>query len=249
MAALLAQVPITSTHGVSSVIYPRISEQFGESRDPIRLRSFFSPAITGAAFIAPLLVAVLFVGGRFLLVWLLPAFEESIGPLFLLSYGVYLLCLSPIAAALLMAAGRNHLYLRAEVVALIGAMVAYGVLTLTGELSKMLIAGTASASAFLFSTVLLNHAFRTIALDAKGRVQEIAKLYLPWLLSGIAVAFVHIYLPLDSSQGVWNCFLRTLVSAACYLIVYSPMIYLLEKNTGILNRVVRTVLVRGGKAT
>ena len=247
MAGLIAQLPVTSSQGISSVIYPRISEQFGEGGHREQLKPLFEPAITGAAFIVPLLVATLFFVGRFLILWFLPAFRNSIDLLFLLSFGSFFLCLVPVPAALLMAAGRNVLYLRSEVFTLLTVGSLYFLLLLKRPFSTSVLAGIASFSFFLLATLLLDHAFSTLGIVRTERLKEIFKLYLPSVSTGIALAIIIYFLPLNLLNGVYQYFWQMLASLGLYYLLYSPVLYVYNRKTGMITRVLHSLWTRGGK--
>jgi len=247
MASLVAQVPVTSSQGISSVIYPRISEQFGETGDPAKLKPLFASAMTGAAFIAPVLVASIFLVGRSLILWLLPAYHRSIGLLFLLSFGVYFLCLVPIPAALLMAAGRNTLYLRSEISALFMVLAAYGFVFLTRPLGLPLLAVITSISFFLLSTFLFLHVFHTFGTRGAEQLREIAKLYLPSLYAATALTFIYSMVLSDTEADFYRSFWRTIAALGLFLVLYLPMVYLFNRNTGVVSRLLKSLVAKGGR--
>ena len=247
MASLMAQIPVTSSQGISSVVYPRISERFGEGHDPAQLKPLFGPAITGAAFIAPVLVASIFFVGRFLILWLLPAYSNSINLLFLLSFGICFLCLAPIPAAFLMAAGRNLLYLRSEVFTVIIIVGVYGLLFLTRPLTLPVLAVVTSASFFLLSALLLGHAHSILGMTGTVRLKEVTKLYLPSLYTGTALAFINNLFPLDQHLRIEEYLWQLVASLALYYLVYLPMVYLLDRSTGSVSRLLRSLAAKGGK--
>ncbi len=246
MASLVAQVPVTSSQGISSVIYPRISEQFGETGDPAKLKPVFASAMIGAAFIAPFLVASIFLIGRFLILWLLPAYHRSIDVLFLLSFGVYFLCLVPIPAAVLMAAGRNTLYLRSEISALFIALATYGFVFLTRPPSLPLLAVITSISYFLLSTFLFLHVFRTFGTRGADRLREIAKLYLPSLYAATALTFIYTMVVSNAEVDFHRLFWQMVAPLGLFLVLYLPMVYLLNRNTGVVSKFLRSDVAKGG---
>ncbi|MEK6571200.1 MAG: hypothetical protein AABZ61_07515, partial [Bacteroidota bacterium] len=204
-------------------------------------------AITGAAFIAPVLVASIFFLGRFLILWLLPAYSNSINLLFLLSFGICFLCLAPIPAAFLMAAGRNLLYLRSEVFTVIIIVGVYGLLFLTRPLTLPVLAVVTSASFFLLSALLLGHAHSILGMTGTVRLKEVTKLYLPSLYTGTALAFINNLFPLDQHLRIEEYLWQLVASLALYYLVYLPMVYLLDRNTGSVSRLLRSLAAKGGK--
>lgn len=247
MASLLAQVPVTSSQGISSVVFPRISEQFGETRNLAQLKPLFASAMTGAAFVAPLLVASIFLVGQFLILWLLPTYHRSIHLLFLLSFGIYFLCLVPIPAALLIASGRNILYLRSEISTLLIVLAAYGIIFLTQPLTLPLLAVITSISFLLLSTFLFIQAYRTLGTRRRDRLREIAKFYLPSLYAATALTFIYSMIPSDTQLEFQGFITQTVASLALFCVLYSPMVYLLNRNTGVVTRIIRSVTAKEGK--
>lgn len=247
LASLVAQVPVTSSQGISQVVYPRISEQFGETRDPAQLKPLFTSTMTGAAFIAPILVASIFLVGRFLILWLLPAYHSSINPLFLLSFGIYFLSLVPIPASFLMATNKNILYLRAELVAFSVAFVVYLLLMLTKSISLPIIALLASATFLATSILLLVHSYDVLGVRGRVRAQEIAKLSGPALYSGGILLLIYYGFLFGAQRSVLGYFYQTVLSLLSYSVAYLPMLLLLQRNTGIPRKVIRSLITRPGR--
>jgi len=247
IASLVAQVPVTSSQGISSVVYPRISEQFGETRDPAQLKPLFTSTMTGVAFIAPILVASIFLVGRFLILWLLPAYHSSIEPLFLLSFGIYFLSLVPLPASFLMATNKNILYLRAELVAFGVALVVYLLLIQTNSISLPIIALLTSGAFLATSILLLIHSYDVLGVIGKVRVQEIAKLYAPALYSGVTLLLIYYGFLSGAQQSVSGYFFQTVLSIFSYSVAYLPVLLLLQKNTGIPSKVIHSLVTRPGK--
>jgi O-antigen/teichoic acid export membrane protein len=247
LASLVAQVPVTSSQGISQVIYPQISEKFGETRDPAELKPLFTSTMTGAAFIAPFLVASIFLVGRFLILWVLPAYQSSIGPLFLLSFGIYFLYLVPVPASFLMAMNKNILYLKAELVASGMAIVVCLLLILTNSISLPSIALLASGTFLATSILLLIHSYDVVGVIGKIRLREIAKLYAPALYSGIILLLIYYGFLSGARESLAGYFLQTVLSIVLYSVAYLPVLLLLQKNTGIPIKVIRSLVTRPGR--
>ena len=237
LAVTLVGLVRYGAEAVGFVMYPIFLRQFGESRDPTKLRENLESPTEFLALLIPVMLGFLFLTLHLPVLWLLPKFEATIPVFRLLSPSVVFSSLAVLPGFFMMAINRQNwlIGIGAVTVALtyfagraaIGA--GYG---LEG------VAVVTSATLGLDATVVLalagRFAFGSLpaALAWIGRSYA-AGAYVAAVLIGILLATPH------TTLAEWSEVGRSLTQGGVFLTVMIPALFLFERRTRFLQRMRR----------
>ena len=178
IAALAAQLPLNFTQGISSVVYPTLSEQFGRSDSLEHVFPVFSNVLRSLAFAVPLIVVTTYFGASILVEWFLPAYRQSLEVLILLLPGVFLLAFVPLLSGVFTAVNRARHFLLLEIVAVVCALILFPVLKSLLEGPRGI--GVAmSSSMVIYAGLALISTLYLFSVNPRRVLKELAATCLP----------------------------------------------------------------------
>lgn len=232
MAAVLAQLPLSITQSVSTVLFPTMSEHYGKGNDARNLRELFLRSMTAMTFLAPVVAVGFFFAAEVLVGIFLPEFQSSISLVAILSMGMCFLGLSPVPMGILMSSGNNRLLIRKEIITLAVFLVAYALVLLRWRTADSIAAATAIGFT-VFSFLSFSGACAVIGLKRSESFHVMRLKYIPASATALLLFFFSRIGP-STPSSVPLLFLH--VSIQCLLagVVLSGLALALNKRLGLI---------------
>jgi O-antigen/teichoic acid export membrane protein len=244
LAVTLVGLVRYGAEAVGFVMYPIFLRQFGESRDPTRLRENLESPTEFLALTVPVMLGFLFLTLHLPILWLLPKFEATIPVFRLLSASVVFSSLSVLPGFFMMAIDRQNWLI---VIGVVTVAVTYfvGRMAIAAGYGLEGVAVVTSAALALDTTVVLAISGRFAFGSLRSAMAWIARSY----AAGAYVAAVLIGIVWGTPHtplAQWTEVGRSLTQGIFFLGVMAPAILVFERRTRFLQKLKRG---RKGKAS
>jgi O-antigen/teichoic acid export membrane protein len=235
LVALLAAVPFNAVQAIGFVIYPRLSEKFGEHGNVRELERFFVQILQATVYLVPPIVVSLFLTAPCVITGFLPAYREAIPACFVLLPGVFFFALVQLPTSFLIAVEHNRRFITIETATILITALAY----LLGMQITRSINGVAAITAlgfFLYTTLLVGSSVQILGYSAWSWLKIIGKVYAPLLGSAVIVYITLHFLPFPSTGSFSQSLKWLLQQLLFFAVVYGGFLYWLNRRTGYWNR-------------
>jgi O-antigen/teichoic acid export membrane protein len=244
LAALVAQLPVNSSQAISAVLYPTLSEKFGQENDLSSLYPLFTKVVRAISYLAPFLIACILFLSEFFISWLLPLYSASIPTLVILTFGILFLVLTPIPMAMLMASGRNRSVLITQIITVV---VAIPVFIFVREIRPGVdgIAAGMDVVIVIYTLLSVIAVYTAMRFDLKRIVRELTVLLFPCLYSVAIIYALSFWFLQGRSTAVWGSFLDAISKIGIFFAFFLPLFIVTNRTTNLIEQV-RNSIRKGG---
>ncbi|MFH0992366.1 MAG: oligosaccharide flippase family protein [bacterium] len=235
LASLIAQLPLSGTIALTMMLYPRFSQEYGNSEDVSSMLPTFRKALLSTSYLMPIVVVGLFFSSEVLIRWLLPYYLPSIFVLQILAYGALLLVVIPLPLNTLMAFGKHRQYLQAQIAGIVLSSVAYAlVVFLLPGLPG--IAGAACFSYVVSLFLILFTVFKVFQVPIVELIREIGKNCIPVFWSILLLFALTHGIQTGEQISIVSSIGLALLKIVVFILIYSPMLIIVNRWTGVFSK-------------
>lgn len=227
LATLLAQLPLSATLAVATVLYPKFSELIGAQGSVKAIEKLYGRVLVNASYLTPFLVTGFLFSCELFVRMFLPEYLDSWAYLRILVYGMFFIVLIPFPLFLLMAAGRKREYLEAQIVGVVTATGLY--VTLLYLMDDTVAIPIAAVASYALSSILLTfRSFSVFDYSLKDSVKRLVFVLIPALVSIIAAYATQKYGMQVHIETVGDSLTKIIMNLAMFVLLYSPCLLLLK---------------------
>jgi O-antigen/teichoic acid export membrane protein len=243
IASMLANYLYLLPNLIYAVLFPRFYESFGRAGDIKKLRHYLeSPTLIISYFISGI-TAYMTLFLPFLMKYILPSYTPGIACAKILLFGMFFVSLQGMSSYILVVMNRQRLMI---LLSLFGISLAAFFNHIFVNVLGWNIEGVATAMAatyFIYTTVFISNAFKYHSSKPSDLLAFLAKIYAPFIWLIAVTAVLGLASPC-SGASLKSDLLTLSAKGAILALSYIPMLYYLNKTTGIMNKIFK--MVRSG---
>jgi O-antigen/teichoic acid export membrane protein len=239
LASLVMQLPSNSSQGIQAVLYPTLSQQYGEGGDKEKSYFLFRNILIILAYLLPLLIAALFFFCEFFIPVFLGSYTNSIPIMEILYYGIFFLGLSPIPIGFLMASGENLSLIKIEVITLIIGLPCILILMHLNHSVSSIAVGT-DIMFFIYLTAMLWKICRTHLNELTKRLIVMVEIYSPGIISMVVAFLVNYFIYSKPGSSPGGLLITMLEKIIVFGFLYSPVLIYAHRVKNIFGAVVKS---------
>ncbi|MDA8165868.1 MAG: oligosaccharide flippase family protein [Desulfobacteraceae bacterium] len=183
---LLLRIPEIITY----VIYPRILEKYGQTRNAADLLSYFQAPSIMIGCIMAVIIGLMFLSVDFIISTLLPRYTAAIMVTKILVFSTYFLSINQVAVRIIMTINKTRPLLVLQIAAIL-CNVILNYITISHGYGINGVAVSTGISLFLYSAAITHTALKMISIGFFESVKKQAGLYLPFGYSLLALLLVE----------------------------------------------------------
>ena len=221
---------------ISYVVYPRILEEYGKSRNTASLLKLFQAPSLVIACIMSVAIGLLFLVIGYVITYLLPSYVPAIQVTKILVFSLFFISINQIAVRVMIATNRTRIVMAFQGMAIVVNLVASYLAVKAG----MGISGVALAtgfSYFLYSISLTHYTLEKLHGSFGIAIKEQCRLYLPLCYCSIALVLLS-YFPFHSSLSTPSVLSDTIVvvsNTLLFVVISIPFLIYIYKSMKQLN--------------
>lgn len=227
---------------VSSVMYPRFLERYGEKGKMEYLENYIKTPTLIIAYLIPLLIGTAIILMHLPIKYILPKFIPGLAAARILLLGSFFLSLIRMPGGFLITINKLGQYLYIILFAVIIAVV----LNYTFLRLGLGINGIALGTALTYLTYLVVITFYALNHFLNGRVMFLkffVKLFIPFLYMLFILHMLDLIIPTEWSNFT-NDVIFTLIKLALFSIMNIPLMYYINRETSVILTIFRTIHIR-----
>jgi O-antigen/teichoic acid export membrane protein len=231
-AALIAQLPVSAAQAIRDVLYPTVTERFGEHSDATSLQVMYGKSMIGLGILLPPMIGVVVYTGEMMIHVLLPAFTPSIPTLAVISLGIPFLALAALPMGTLMATGRNRTLVVVEVVSLVVTAGAC-VILLRSPGGMFGLALSSVLLFFMFGVLTMERTYAVLGLSGPARARQLVLVTFPSFYVIALMCALDVFLPQNASMSTGASLRVIATKGGVFLLAYLPLLIAMELRYGI----------------
>jgi len=245
IAVTIAGVIYFMPQAIAYVMFPNFLEKYGEKEDKAYLKNhLFQPTLI-ISYLLPIAMGLIFITAPVAIYYILPKYIAGIMPAKILICAIFFMSIIVAANSFLITINKERKILLIQAISIIIAIILNYIFIMKGYGINGVAIATA-ISYFFYSTCVLVYSFRHYINRVTQLIKFFAKTYIPYLYIILILALSNL-IPItgDLSRDILLTVLKLVI-----LIVFSlPLVWLVNKKTGVVKTFLDMVVLRFKKKT
>ena len=239
-AAIVAGIVSFIPQGIGSIIFPHLLEKYGEKEDKAHIKNYlFQPTLI-ISYLLPIVVGLVFITAPVAIYYILPKYLPGIMPFKILICAIFFMSVTSASNNFLITLNKEKKMLSLQAISVIIAIILNYFFIINGYGINGVAIATA-ISYFFYSTCILIYSFRHYIPRITQLIKFFAKIYLPFLYIILILALSN-FIPITGNllRDILLTFLKLIV----FMVFSLPLIWLVNKKTGIVKTFFDMIFLR-----
>jgi len=197
----IASAVVLFPQAISRVIYPKVSEKFGEISEPSKVFKYIIIPSQAFGLVLPLVIGLIVLALPYIFINIMPKYREGLTAAQVLLLGSFFVSFVRNGINFLVAVERQRLLMKCVVASLIlSAILSLGLVHLGYGIVGLAIASSCSSA--LFTSLIWVSIFHNTGFDLRASIRELFYLYIPFCISIALLACLICLTPISTIGSV-----------------------------------------------
>jgi O-antigen/teichoic acid export membrane protein len=240
---LLGYIPTT----IHQVLFPRIMAKISVAKDVAELKRFWYDPLNFLAHTITIPIGIAWLGAPLLIKYILPKYADALDVFRIISVSMYFISM-PVTLRLFLIAMNKQTRLVFFSLAAIGINAGLSTTLIRTGYGIEGVAIATGISFFALGNGLLVYALSHLKRESRNTMNVFISLHLPFLYM-ICLLFLTDRFIAVPYVKIHNDILHTMIQMAAYMVLILPLLYLEDRQTGILRRACTSLMERVRRGT